>query len=681
MSLSTDNIRNVMIVGHQSCGKTTLCESLAFKSGLIAKKGSIESKNTISDFTSDEQKKLCSLSTSIIPLKYKENKINLIDIPGNDDFVFELQSAVKLFKAGIVVIDATKGVQVCAVKYFHNLHKKKIPMFIYINKTDKENINYTDLFNEIQTKLSKACLPFTCPTKDVKTIISTIDLNAYTYDGKNLNLNASYNEDKSKASEYHSKLEEIVAGTDDSLLEKYFNGDQLTDEEIKSGLRSAVLNCEVFPVIIGSSLLDNTSAFLLDSIIDYLPSPKDLQQIAATNMKKEDVKISCDVNEKTSLMIFKNLYNSYQGLISIFKVTSGVVHVGDELYCSNNGKKYKVSTLFSVVGEKLVPTNEVIAGDIGAITKLDDLKLSYTLSSNDYQVMIPPVKYPTAVYNKGVIPASKNDSDKLFPTLEKMQLEDPTIVFEKNQYTNQIIVGSLSSSHLQFILDKVKDNNKINFTLEKPKVVYKETITTKGDAEGRYVKQSGGSGAYGVVNMSFEPDDHTSFQSTVFGGHIDKGYFPAVEKGFNEAILTGGLIGAPVINVKATLTDGKQHPVDSNELAFRNAAIDAFKKAYSKCKPILLEPYDKIVITVDSDYMGPILSDLSKRRGRILSSDEGEDGTMNISAFVPEAEIQEYANDLKSITKGTGFYNLHFEDYERVPDALANTIIANSSSN
>ena len=259
--------------------------------------------------------------------------------------------------------------------------------------------------------------------------------------------------------------------------------------------------------------------------------------------------------------------------------------------------------------------------------------------------------------------------------MERLQLEDPTIFFEKNVITNQILAGSLSSSHLQYVLDKVKETNKISFSIEKPKVVYKETITKKGEAEGRYIKQSGGSGYYGDVDMAFEPADEISFESTVFGGHIDKGYFPAVEKGFYEALEHGGLIQAPVIKVKAILKDGKQHTVDSNEMAFKNAAVLAFREAYKDCAPVLLEPYDKLLVNITSDYLGAVLSDLSKRRGKILSTDEGDEGTLDVTAVVPEAEIQEYANELKSITKGTGFFNLEFEDYEVVPQNLAEQII------
>lgn len=678
MIYTPDKIRNIAVVGHQGSGKTTLVESLAYKAGLISKKGSIEGKDTLSDYLPDEKKKLCSLSTSVIPITHNGYKFNLIDIPGNDDFVYELLGVTRLIKGAILVIDASKGVQIGTIKDFKALKKRNIPTFLFINKLDKENIDFELLYEEIKEKLDKRCVPFSYPIGKQNTFDGFINIpkmKARRYNGKECVDDVIYQEKRQVVFALHNRLTEAVAETNDQLLEKYFSGEPLTDEDIEYGLRESVLKGELYPIIVGSALKDIGMNTLMDMFAEYLPSPSDLKPIIGTTEDGNNIPLLTIDEEEPVLSVFKNSFNPYQGLISIFKVNCGVVHVGDELYCSNNGKTYKVSTLFSICGEKLTPVEEVGAGDIGALTKMDDIHLSYTLSSPDKKVLIKPVKYPSATYFKAIVPETKADSDRLFQSVEKMKLEDPTISFEKNNITNQIIIGSLSSSHLSYILDKLKDNYKVKFTLEKPKVVYKETITTKGEAEGRYIKQSGGSGYYGVVDMSFEPSEETEFTSTVFGGHVDKGYFPAVEKGFREALEHGGLIGAPVIHVKATLTDGKQHPVDSNEMAFKNAAILAFREAYEKCHPILLEPYDQIKVVITSEYLGPVLSDMSKRRGKILSTEESDEGNLEVVALVPEAEIQEYANELKSTTKGTGYFNLEFHDYEPVPTALAEAII------
>ena len=673
MIYTPDKIRNIAIVGHQGSGKTSLVESIAFKGGVIPQKGTIEAKNTLSDYLPDEQKKQTSLSTAVVPVLYHDYKFNLIDLPGNDDFVYEMLGVSRLIKGAVLVIDASKGVQIGTIKNFKALRKRNVPIFVYVNKMDKENIDFPALYEEIKEKLSKNCVPFSYPIGKQDSFdgfINIPEMKARKYNGKECVDDVIYEEKRQVVFELYNRLAESVATTSDELLEKFFSGEPLTKEEIKAGLRQGVLNGELFPVIVGSAIKDIGINTMMDMFIDYLPSPADLKPITAFDEAGNEVEIPTSNEEPASLCVFKNTYNTYQGLISIFKVNSGIVKLGDTLHCPNNGEDYRISSLFSICGEKLTPVTEISAGDIGAFTKMENIKLSNTLCAPTRIVKFKPVNYPTATYLRGIVPATKNDSDKLFPAVEKLQMEDPTILFEKNAITNQILIGSLSSSHLTYILEKIKDN-KINFTTEKPKIVYKETITAKGESEGRYIKQSGGSGYYGVVNMSFEPSDKIEFASTVFGGHI----FPAVEKGFIEALEHGGLVGAPVINVKATLTDGKQHTVDSNEMAFKNAAILAFRQAYKDCKPILLEPYDRMVVNVPSEYLGAILSDLGKRRGKIISTEEGGDDSFDITAIVPEAEIQEYANELKSITKGTGFFNIEFEDYEKVPDVLAETVI------
>ena len=678
MSFTPESIRNVAVLGHQGSGKTTLVESLAYKVGLISEKGSIEKKNTISDYLMDEKKKQISISSSIVPLVYNDHKINLIDVPGNDDFIYETIGITRLIKGAILVIDASRGVQIGTVKHFNLLKKRGVPIFIYINKMDKENVNFTELYEEIVEKLDKKCVPFSYPIgrkENFDGFVNVVELKARKYNGVTCEDDEIYEDKRQIVFELHNRLCEAVATTDDALLEKFFSGEELSRDEIRQGLRKGVLEGELYPIIVGSAAKDIGINTLLTMLVDYLPSPADLKPYVATDEEGNEVEIKTEINSEASLYVFKNSYSSYQGLTSIFKVNSGVIKVGDEVYCPNNDKTYRISTLFEVVGEKLNPVTEVSAGDIGATTKLEDIRLSYTLCSPKRVIKYKQVNYPTATYFKALDFATKADSDKFFPSLEKIMIEDPSIELRKNQTTNQILVGGLSSSHLAYVFERLKNNYKINFTPVTPKIVYKETITKKASAEGRYIKQSGGSGYYGVVNMDFEPAEATSFGSTVFGGHIDKGYFPAVEKGFNEALQHGQLVGAPVINVKATLTDGKQHSVDSNEMAFKNAAIIAFKDAYMKCGPILLEPFDKITVNVSNDYLGAVLSDLSKRRGKIQSSEEDAYGNLDVVALVPEAEIQEYANELKAITKSTAFFNLEFYDYEKVPDLLAQKII------
>ena len=685
MSFSPEKIRNIAVVGHQSSGKTSLCESLVYKAGIIKEKGSIEKKNTISDYLADEKKKLSSLQSSIISFDYNDYHYNLIDIPGNDDFIFEMIGVTKLVKGAVLVIDATKGVQIGTIKAFNRLRKRGVPIFIFINKMDSSNISFNSLYEDICNQLDKKkCVPFTYPLgKEDKFdgFVNVVELKARIYNGTTCVDGEIYDDKKQIVFELHNRLCEAVATTNDELLEKFFSSTPLTNEEIKTGLREGILSGELYPLIVGSATKDIGCNTLLNMFKDYFPSPSDLQPIKGKDEAGKEVLIKTDINDPLALTIFKTTFNAYQGLISIFKVHSGKISIGDEVYCTNNQKTYKINTLFSLFGEKLVPVKELSAGDIGATTKLDDLRLSYCLVSPERKVIIDPTNYPTATYFKGIIPESKNDSDKLFSSIEKLLIEDPCIKLEKNDSTNQILIGGLSSSHLNYIFEKLKEEYGIKFSLEDAKISYRETITKSGSAEGRYIKQSGGSGYYGVVNMEFSPSDKNEFDQKVFGGHVSKGYFPAVEKGFFEALEKGSLTSSPVINVKGVLLDGKEHSVDSNEMAFKNAAIAAFRNAYDSLGPILLEPYYKLSIVVSSEYLGNILSDLTKRRARILSTEEKEGNSIEVVALVPQAEILEYANEIKSITKATGYYNQEFNSYEPVPKALADSIISKLNSN
>ena len=679
MNYTPDKIRNIAIVGHQGSGKTSLVESLAFKSGLIKEKGSIEKKNTLSDYLSDEKKKLSSISSSIIPIYHNEYKLNLIDLPGNDDFIFETIGLTRLVKGAILVIDATKGVQIGTIKNFNLLKKRGVPMLIYVSKMDKENVDFTKLLTEIEEKLdAQKCVPFSYPIgrkENFDGYVNVVELKASKYNGVDCVDDVIYEDKRQLIFNLYNRLCEAVATSDDAMLEKFFSGQQLTNQEIKTGLRKGVLDGELYPILVGAAIKDIGTKTLLDMLVDFMPSPLDLKPIQAIDDKGNEVDVKTDINSPTSLQIFKNSYSSYQGLVSVFKVQSGTIKLGDELICPNNNQTYKITSLFNIQGEKLTPIDQISAGDIGATNRLEGIKLSYSLSSKDKVLKFKEVKYPTPTYFKGVILDSKKDLDKLFPAVEKLMLENPTIGIKKEDTTNQILIGGLNTTHLNYILEKLKNEYQINFKLEDVKISYRETITKSAQAEGRYIKQSGGSGYYGVVMMEFSPSDKTEFVTSVFGGHVSKGYFPAVEKGFLEALNEGGLIGAKVINVKADLKDGKEHSVDSNEMAFKNAAILAFREAYMKCEPILLEPYDRLIVNVTNEYLGNVLSDLTKRRARILSTDEGQDNSLDVVAIVPEAEIQEYANEIKSITKGTGYFNLQFESYEKVPEAIASKII------
>ncbi len=668
------HIRNVVILGHQSSGKTTLVESLALATGLIGQKGEVERKNTLSDYTPEEQKRGASIQTAVIPMFYKEHKINVIDVPGNDDFISEVMGVTGVVKGAVLLVDASVGVQVGTVKHWNQLRRKNIPTFIFVNKMDKDQVNFEEVLGEIREKLGKNAIPFSYPLgHPFDGFANTVNMKAYKFNGKEMVEDVIHEDKKAKIEELHNVIVEEVAKTDDALLEKFFGGEEFTEEEIRSALRVGVLNGELVPVIVGSATKNIGIQTLLQMFIDYLPSPADLKPMEAHDDNGKEVVRSTSESEPFSAYVFKTVVDPYSGAINIIKVNSGVLHVGDDVYC--NGSTQRVSMLFAMTGKKLDSITELVAGDIGAVTRLEKVASGDTLSSPKAPTIYKGVKYPTAVIFKAIVLANKNDESKIGPALAKMQLEDPCIEVKRNNETKQLLLGGVSSSHIDYVIEKLKSLYKVDVTTEQMKVVYRESIKGTAEGDGRYVKQSGGSGFYGVVKMRFEPCEESVFAEEVFGGAVPKNYFPAVEKGFFEALNSGPLAGFPVIGVKGVLVDGKYHPVDSNEQAFKMAGILAFKDAYPKCKPIILEPIMRIRVNIESRYTGDVLSDLNTRRARIQNIEEKDHGNQEIEALIPEAEIIDYATQLKSITQASGFFNREFVAYEEVPEYLKEKVI------
>ncbi len=674
--MKTENIRNVVILGHQGSGKTSLVESLAYVSKLIPTKGEVEKKNTLSDYTPEEQKKGGSIQTSIIPLEYEGYKVNLIDIPGNDDFISETIGVTGVVKGAVLVVDASVGVQVGTIKHFNQLKKKGVPTFIFVNKMDKEDVEFELVLEEIREKLGKEVISFCYPLGHDKAFdgfANAVDLKAHIYNGKECVDAEIYPDKRAKILELHNTIVEEVAKTNDELLEKFFNGEEFSQQEIKEALRIGVLKGELTPLIVGSATKNIGIQTLLKMFISYLPNPTDLKPLEAHDEAGNDKVVPTDVNEPFSAYVFKTIVDPYAGTINLLKVCSGVLKVGDEVYV--NGGTQRVSMLYQMTGKKLDSVNEIIAGDIGAVTRLEKVSSGDSLSSPKSVTIYKPVKYPTAVIFKAIILANKNDESKLGPALAKMQLEDPALEVKRNNETKQLLLGGLSDSHIAYALEKLKSVYKIELTTEKMKIIYRESIKGTAEGDGRYVKQSGGSGFYGVVKMRFEPAEENVFAEEIFGGSVPKNYFPAVEKGFFEALQSGLLAGFPVIGVKGVLVDGKYHPVDSNEQAFKMAGILAFKDAYMKCRPIILEPIMRIKVNIESKYTGNILSDLNTRRARIQNIEEKEHGYQEIEALVPEAEIIDYVTQLKSLTQASGFFNREFVNYEEVPEYLKDRVI------
>ena len=676
MSFDGKNIRNVVILGHQGSGKTTIVEAMAYQAKLIKEKGEVEKKTTISDYTAEEQKRGCSIQSAIVPMDYKGYKINAIDVPGNDDFISEVIGVAGVVKGAILVVDASVGVQVGTIKHWSHLRKRGIPTFVFLNKMDKELVDFEALMDEIREKLGKNVISFCYPLGHESSFdgfANVVDLKAHKYNGVECVEAEIYPDKRAKVFELHNTIVEEVAKTDDALLEKFFMGEEFSTEEVHSSLRKAVLAGEVTPVIVGSASKNIGIQTLMEMLIDYLPNPSDLKPLAATTEDGAEVERPTSDDAPFSAYVFKTLVDPYSGVINLIKVCSGVLNVGDDVYV--NGATQRVSMLYRMTGKKLDNIDSLHAGDIGAITRLEKVQTGDTLSSPKEVTLYKKVKFPTAVIFKAIILNNKNDEAKLGSSLAKLQLEDPCIEIKRNNETKQLLLGGVSTTHIDFVIDKLKSIYKIELTTEPMKVVYRESIKGTAEGDGRYVKQSGGSGFYGVVKMRFEPNKENVFDEEVFGGAVPKNYFPAVEKGFFEALNSGLLAGFPVIGVKGVLVDGKYHSVDSNEQAFRMAAILAFKDAYMKCKPIILEPVMRIKVNIESKYTGNVLSDLNTRRARIQNIEEKDYGNQEIEALVPEAEILDYVTQLKSITQASGFFNREFVGYEEVPEYLKERVI------
>ena len=673
---NTNVIRNIAVLGHQGSGKTTLVESLLASTGTISVKGLVEKGNTVSDYLPYEAEKGCSFNTAVCPVFYNNYKFNFIDVPGSEELSTEVDNILSVVKGAILVIDASKGVEVGTQNCFRNLKERHIPCIIFINKMDKENVKIDNLVEDIKSKLGKFATLFAYPTgheENFDGFCNVVDLKARKFNGTTCVDDVIYDDKKVKLMELHNEIIELVAQTSEELLEKFFEGEDLTKAEIHAALRKSVLDGEIAPILVGSATKNIGVHTLLDMMIDYLPNPMDLKPMVGSDEAGNPVEVSTNDDEPFSAYVFKTIVDPFLGSINFFKIFSGTITPGKEILV--NGQVEKVKDLYYFSGKKQVSVERLHAGDIGAVTKIPSIATGMTICDPKRPVTFNVYEVPNPTQYVGIVAASKNDEDKLSGVLQKIMQEDPTVKLQRNVETSQLLLGGRGMHHIDFVLDKIKRVYKLNLNTEKQKIVYRETIKAVAEATGSYKKQSGGAGFFGVVVMRFEPTEQDSyFTEEVFGGSVPKNYFPAVEKGFFEALEKGPLAGYPVINVHATLLDGKYHDVDSNELSFRMAAILAFKDAYQKCRPVLLEPIMKVKVVVAAQYLGDVISDVSTRRGRIAGMD-GNDSLQVVEAYIPEAEIIDYSMSLSSLTQGNGVFTREFYGYEEVPAHLVDKII------
>lgn len=677
---SADKIRNIALLGHHGCGKTTLTESMLFTTGAIKRVGKVEDGNTVSDYDKEERSRQVSINTSIIPIEWNDHKYNFFDTPGYFDFIGEVHSSLRVAKGSVILVDASSGIEVGTEKSWQFTRSKNLPTLLFVNKMDKENVDFQKLIVELREKFGKSIVPFQIPIGkegDFKGFVNIVDMKARIYDGQKCNDSATWPDDID-IDEFRSMLIESVAESDDELLEKYFEGIEFTEEEIHKGLRKGVIEGRLIPVLVGSATNNVGVHTLLDMIWDYLPSPMDTKKYLGKHPETlKEIERELDPNAPFSAFVFKTIVDPYVGKINLFKVTSGEVKKDDEVLNATTGEREKLSHLFVLRGKEQIEVDRLIAGDIGAVSKLSDTNTGDTLCSKDSPIKYDELELPKPTLFMAVETVSKNDEDKIGHALQRLTEEDKTFIINRNVETKELLIGGQGNTQLEVIKSKLKNVFGVNIELKDPKIAYRETIKGKAEVQGKHKKQSGGAGQYGDVHIRFEPSQNEfEFAEEIFGGSVPRSYIPAVEKGLKEAVQKGVLAGYPVVNLKATLYDGSYHPVDSNEMAFKIAASLAYKKGLEKANPVLLEPIMKVEIIIPDDYMGDIMGDINKRRGKILGMEQLEGGNQLVIAEAPQAEMFKYTIDLKSMTQARGSFTMEFERYEEVPSQLAQEIIS-----
>lgn len=633
---SSDKIRNVVLLGHGGCGKTTFLEAALLATKVINRLGKVEDGNTVSDYDKMEIEKKYSINTTMVPVEYNGYKYNFLDTPGFFDFVGEVDSAMSTVSAAIIMVDASEGIQVGTEKAWELCSETDTPKFMVLTKIDKDNVDCDKMVEQLREKFGNS-------------VVTDEDEDA---------------------------LREAVAGTDEALMEKFFNDEPFTDEEFTNGLMDGIANGDIVPIIKASSLTGEGIDEVLRSIARYVPTPSKHAPYIGKNSKDEDVEVVTDVSADPVMYVYKTIADPFMGKISYAKVLSGTVKLGQELYNPRAQKSEKLGSMFFVRGKHQENATEVPAGDMVALAKLQHTKTGDTLCLKAKAVTMPGINFPKPNYFVAVEPAEKKDEEKMAQGLHKLMEEDPSFVLERNVETHQSLLGGQGDIQIGIIRAKLKERYGVSVKVIPQKIAYRETIKGSSDVQGKHKKQSGGAGQYGDVWIRFSPSQQNfEFSEELFGGSIPKNYVPAVEKGLLECMDKGPLAGCKVQNVKAVLYDGSYHDVDSNEVSFKIAASLAFKKGIVAANPCLLEPIMKLEITVPEKYTGDVMGDMNKRRGRILGMEPTDNGKTKLAAEAPQSELFDYAIVLRAMTQARGTFTMEFSKYEELPAHLAEKVI------
>lgn len=675
---TTDKIRNLALAGHSGAGKTTLTEALLYKTGVLTRMGRVEDGNTVSDFDKEEMARGVSIGVSILPVEWQDVKVNFIDTPGYFDFSGEVYSALRAVEAALVVIDAVNGIEVGTEKVLSYTKNIELPRIIFLNKMEKENASFHGVVDDLRSRYGKTIIPFTLPMGEGSSFIGIIDVlekKAYEYKGGVKTEMPIPPEMAEEVDTLYNEIAEVVADTEDILMEKFFNGESFDHQEFMKGVRAALMKGTVVPLIAGSATKDMGLDLLMDMILDYMPSP-DYEEARYGFRHDLPEFRKVDVKEPYCAVVFKTIADPFVGKISIFKVISGSIRKDTEIYNSTKEKTDKAGGLFYLRGKTQLEAQEVVAGDIGAFSKLLFTQTGDTICDKNHPMVFKPLKYPQPTLFVAIGGKEKGDEDKITAALHKLNEEDPSFVAERHPETKQLRLGGQGDVQIQVILDKLKHSYSLEPKIIPFRIAYRETIKGTSDVQGKHKKQTGGAGQYGDVHIRFSPSKELfEFTEEVFGGAVPRNFIPAVEKGLRDCLDKGILAGYPVVNLKATLYDGSYHAVDSSEIAFKQAAALAFRKGVEEASPILLEPVMHVEISVPDRYMGDVMGDLNKKRGRILGMEPLEDGYQMVTAEVPHGELFEYATQLRSMSHARGSFTMEFLRYEEAPQAVAQRVI------
>ncbi|MDD6491934.1 MAG: elongation factor G [Firmicutes bacterium] len=680
---TTDKIRNVVLLGHGGSGKTSLAEAMAYLSGITSRLGKVEDGNTVSDFGKEEQKRKISISTSVIPIEWEGYKINILDTPGFFDFAGEVEEAISAAGAAIIVVNGKAGMEVGTQKAWELCEKYKIPRMIYVSNMDVDNASFRQVVEDMTQMFGKKMAPFHLPIRENEKFVGYVNVITETgnrWQGKEVVECEVPEYNKPNLQICRDTLMEAVAETSEEMMERYFGGETFSEAEIRAALRTNVCDGSIVPMTMGSNVLCQGIYTLLDDIIKYFPSPEN-RVVAGINMKTNDIyHADYDFSKAKSAYIWKTIVDPFIGKYSLIKVNSGVLKTDDVIYNVDKDIEEKIGKLYVLQGNKPIEVKELHAGDIGALAKLTAARTGNSLSTKATTIKFGKWDMPVPYTYMRYKPKNKGDVDKISQALQKISHEDLTMKYVNDSENKQMLLYGMGDLHLEVIASKLLNEYKVEIELTQPKVAFKETIKKTSDVEYKYKKQSGGHGQYGHVKMKFEPsgnlEEAYEFEQVVVGGAVPKNYFPAVEKGIQESVLKGPMAAYPVVGVKAILYDGSYHPVDSSEMAFKMATIQAFKKGFMEAHPVLLEPIVSLKVTVPDAYTGDIMGDLNKRRGRVLGMNPAPGGKQVIEADVPMMGLFGYCTDLRSMTGGRGEYEYEFSRYEQAPSDVQEKEVA-----